>query len=229
MGRFIRQTTAIALIVLVPAAFSAVAAAGQEWTVKSVLKHVDKATKDVGGVVAEVHWNQLQGPITIDGVGQVQVTMSGKFRADVAGSSPRTFIGVPPTFWVHNPGTATVDVYDMFAHPEFLVQYVLLGFSPRGSDLNKLYKVKLIRESVLNDRPALQLGLTSKSKLISEAISTMHLWVDVETGLPAQLVILHTGGMQITIDYLETTRDDNLADSLFRPDWPPETEVFRHK
>ena len=228
MTRSIRQVTAIAVLALLAAA-PALAKSGDTWTVKSALKHIDKVTKDVRGVAAEVHWNQLQGSVTIDGVGQVRVTMDGKFRADVAGSSPRNIIGVPPTFWVHNPGTETVDIYNMFAKPELLVQYVLLGFSPRGNDLKRLYDVKLIRESMLNDRPALQFGLTSKSKLIERSISSMQLWVDIETGLPAQFVILHTGGMQITVDYLEMKRDDDLPDSLFQPDWPEGTEVFRHE
>jgi outer membrane lipoprotein-sorting protein len=229
MRRSLQRVAGLAaVILLVVGVPPGVARSDTTWTVKSALKQVDEATKDVRGIAAEVHWNQLIGSTTIDGAGRLRVTMDGKLRADVEGNAPRTIIGIPPRFYVHDRVSERVDVYDMFTRPNLLVQYILLGFSPRGSDLKKLYEVKLIRESTLDDRRVLQFSLTSKSKLIAGSISVMQLWIDMETWLPAQQVILHTGGLQITVRYLQITRDDDLSDSLFQADWPEGTKIVTH-
>ena len=78
--RFVtRRWFALALLTLALAPLSA-----GGWSTKSILKQVDKATKNARWVKAEVDWNEFLGDaIDRDGTGKVWVDLGGRLRAEV--------------------------------------------------------------------------------------------------------------------------------------------------
>jgi outer membrane lipoprotein-sorting protein len=201
---------------------------GDAWTLKSALKQIDKATKKLGGVKAEVRYAEVFRGRPIEGSGTIYVSPDGRVRADLGGSNQRTFLSVPPYLYLYRPVENLVEIYEMASHPDLLVQYALLGFVPAGSGLKKQYDLILVEQGVLDDNDVLLIELTPKSDEIGRAISSIRLWIDPSTWLPAQQMIFHkTSGIQLTIRYLDLSYDDELPGELFRPAWPDGTKSVR--
>jgi len=198
------------------------------WTVSSVLKETDRATKDYHRVRAEVRWDEMLAGRKASGTGTMYVDFEGKVRAEVGGDNPRTILAMPPFLYVYRPLMETVENYYTPSYPDLLAQYVLVGWVPSGGAIKKQYKVKLLREESLDGRNVVVLSLEPKSKPVKQAISSIVLWIDTATWLPAQQLLRHSsGGMQVTVRYLDVSRDDDLSDEFFESKWPPGTKMIK--
>ena len=105
-------------------------------------------------------------------------------------------------------------------------------FVPTGKALKELFNVQLVENSTLDGEPVLSFLLTPKPKKLkaaAEAIARIQLWVDPQSGLPVRHEIVHAAGMtELKIRYLNISRDDELPDTLFIPDWPAGTTIVRN-
>ena len=201
-------------------------AGGDSGSVNAALKQVSKATKGVRGVVAEVEYTETVGRRPINGSGKIYVSFDGLVRAEVGGDLPRTLIFNPPYLYIHREADRTVEVYDITFNPHMLGQYMLLGFVPNGKDMKKSFKVELVPNSMLDGNPVLSFLMTPKAEEIALAMGRIQLWVDPESGLPAQHKLIHASGeSQLDIRYLSMSRDDELSPSLFQPRWPAGTKT----
>ena len=205
-----------------------VSVAGEPGSVGAALKQVSKSTKGVRGIVAEVEYTETIGKRTINGSGKLYVSFEGLVRAEVGGDAPRTLIFAPPYLYIHRVADRTVEVYDVTFNPHLLGQYVLLGFVPNGKDMKKMFKVELVQNTALDGSPVLNFLMTPKAEEVARAIARIQLWVDPESGLPAQHKIIHAmGESRLDIRYLSMSRDDELSRSLFQPRWPAGTETVQ--
>lgn len=217
----------ISMMILAGALLSAPASvvAQESWDLKSALKQIDKATKKVGRVTADVSWSEKLENGSVEGEGTFVADLAGMIRAEVAGNSPRTVLLVPPLLHIYRPYKKLAETYYLGDHPELLVQYVLLGFSPRGSGLKKDYHVKLIREDRVGDRAALLFTLDPKNKQLKEILSAVQLWIDLETWLPAgQRVVHQPSGLTIEVRYTSMTPAEGATAQTFQVDWPEGTD-----
>jgi len=202
---------------------------GAGWTVSAVLKEMDQAMKDNRPVKAQVRWDEMLAGQKATGTGTMYVDLEGKVRAEVGGDNPRTVLALPPFLHVYRPLMETVENYYTPSYPDLLAQYVLVGWVPSGGAIKKQYKVKLLREETLDDRNVVVLSLDPKSKPVKQAISSIVIWIDTATWLPAQQLLRHSsGGMQVTVRYLEVSRDDDVSDDFFQSKWPPGTQMIKH-
>jgi outer membrane lipoprotein-sorting protein len=229
MEPIMRHVFRVAVLFLLLASVLPVAAK-DEWTAKSVMKQVDKATKNAKWITGVVQWNEfLASAINVDGAGEVWVDLGGRLRAEVKGSNPRTVLISPGYVQLYKPLEEVTEVYGSFAQPDLLVQYVMLGFHPRGSDLKRDYKVALVKREQIDDRETFLLELTPKDKIVAEAFPALMLWIDGTTWLPAQQLIRQgSGGLQVSITYRDLTHEPELPATLFRSEWPEGTKVV-HK
>ncbi len=109
-----------------------------------------------------------------------------------------------------------------------LGQYILLGFVPNGKAMKKSFNVELVKNSTLDGSPVLSFLMTPKAEEVARAIARIQLWVDPESGLPAQHKIIHAAGeSRLDIRYLSISRDDELPPSLFQPKWPAGTKTVQ--
>ena len=220
----IRSSMAMVLLMVTSSA-----AAKDAWTAKSVMKEVDKATRDAKWIEGEVHWNQfLSSSINVDGKGQVWVDLGGRLRAEVKGNTPRTLLISPGYVQIYNPLEKLTEVYRTFGQPDLLVQYAMLGFEPRGSDLKRDYKVAFVKQEEIGGRQTLLLQLTPKDPEVAEAYPTLMVWIDRTTWLPAQQLIRQgDGGLQVSIVYENLVQKPDLPLALFESDWPEGTRIVR--
>lgn len=218
------------LLIAAPAALPArqPVDAATTWTLKKALKQIDRATKSLRGITAEVQYEELYNSRTISGAGTIKVSFEGKVRADIAGNSPRTFIAVPPYLHLYRPVEEVAESFLMASHPDMLAQYALLGFVPSGSALKKQYDLTLVEEGELDGRPILLLDLSPKSTTVAATISKIRLWIDQSSWMPARQLIYHkASGIQLTIRYLSVSPDDGLSEELFQPNWPAGTKLVK--
>lgn len=197
-------------------------AAKESKEVKAALKQITKATKGVRGIVADVEFSQSFEKREVHGIGKLYAHFAGIVRAEIGGDLPRTILFRPPTLFIHLHDEEVVEIYDVSVNPDRLGQYVMLGFVPNGIALKPLYNVNLVQKNnELDGKPILNLLLDPRSKITKKSIARIQLWVDPETGLPAQHHIVHAvGEVQLRVRYLSMTRDDEIPDSVFLPDWP---------
>ncbi len=80
----------------------------------------------------------------------------------------------------------------------------------------------------LDGRQALMLILAPKPKEMKALVDFIHLWVDVETWLPAQVRIRHKETrIEGTVRWLTLEPRDEMAGSLFVPRWPAGTKLIK--
>ena len=229
MTRPLTRRTAWILTVLFAAFATAQGGSDKEvtWTVKSALKEMDKATKDLRGLTAELQWDELVCSQKVVGSGKFYVNYEGQVRAEVGGSNPRTIIAIPPFFYIYKPLEEITERYYLPSRPDLIGQYALLGFIPTGSDLKKQYNITLLRSEELDGRDTVVLNLAPKSREAQAAISAIVLWVDQATWMPYQQIIRHnSSGLQATIRFTDVTPTNDLPKELFQKVWPPETKII---
>jgi len=206
-------------------------AAKETEATNAALKQVTKATKGLRAIVADVEYSEVLGKRTINGSGKLYVHFAGILRVEVGGDEPRTVLFSPPLLYIHRHADKVVEVYDVTSNPHRLGQYVMLGFVPTGNALKERFNVQLAADSTLDGKPVLNFLLAphpKKSKMAAGAIARIQLWVDPQSGLPVRHEIVHAAGeAELRVRYLSVSRDDELPDSLFRPDWPDGITTIR--
>lgn len=200
-----------------------------DWTVKKALKQMDRATAEAGGITAEIEYEELYRSRTVSGSGTIQVRFDGRVRADIGGSSPRTFLVSQGYLHLYNPVDEAVEVFLMAANPDMLAQYALIGFQPAGSQLKKQYELTVIEETTLPDgRNALLLDLKPKSKQVAGIVTKIRLWVDTDNWMPAAQLVFHKpSGIQVSVRYSGVSLGADLPNETFRANWPEGTKTIR--
>jgi outer membrane lipoprotein-sorting protein len=194
----------------------------------AALKRISKSLKGIRGIVAKVEYSEIVDKRAIEGRGKLYVEFLGQVRVEVGGDDPRTVLFTPPYLYIHRDSDQVVDFYDVTSNPHRLGQYILLGFVPAGSAMKKRYRVELVPNAKLDDRPVTSFLLTPKDEEAASAIARIQLWVDPESGLPLQHQVFHAlSQTSLVVRYLSTTRDDELPPELFRPAWPAGTTILR--
>jgi outer membrane lipoprotein-sorting protein len=194
----------------------------------AAMKQVSKAIKGVRAIVAQVEYTETVDRRTVTGTGTLSISFDGLARVDIGGHEPRTVLYFPPYLYLHRKTEEIVEVYNVALNPNRLAQYVLLGFVPAGTDMKKDYKVGLVDNASLDDKPVLNFLLTPKSKAAAKTIARIMLWVDPETGLPRQQQIIHAvGGTELFVRYLSISEEEALPDTLFHATWPEGTTKVR--
>jgi outer membrane lipoprotein-sorting protein len=206
-----------------------VAAAEDAPSVDSVLKQVDKVTKGIKGITAEVTLVDIAaGDEKTNETGTAYVSMAGQVRIELTGDAPTTILCTPSDLFIHEPSKMTVKQFKLQQHPERLEQYALLGYSPSGSALKKDFLMTVIEESSLEGSKVVLLELTPKQDALRNAISKIHLWIDQSTYLPVQQRIFHGAAeTHLTFDYRNVSRDDKMDQAKFKPSWPKGTKKVK--
>ena len=222
-------TRSIPVGLLVMAIMAGVTAAAATPSVDSVLKQVDRVTKGMKGIIAEVTVVGTEaGEEKTNETGTAYVSMVGQIRIELTGDDPQTILCTPSDLFFHHPSKMTVTQFKLQQHPERLEQYTLLGFSPSGSALKKDFLVTVIEESSLDGSKVYQLELTPKQDDLRGTVSKIHLWIDQSTYLPIQQRIFHSSAdTYLTVSYRDVSRADELDQARFKPSWPKGTKKVK--
>ena len=170
IGHYVLRSILFALLTMAIAAGSAASAANAP--VDDVLKQIDKTTKGVKGMTAEVTLVNVEaGEEKTSETGAAYISMEGKIRIELLGDDPKTILCTPSDVYVHHPSKMVYEEFKRQQHPERLEQYALLGFSPSGSALKQDFLITLIEEASLEGSKVVQLELTPTRDDLRAAIS----------------------------------------------------------
>ena len=199
------------------------------WTLDSVLKQLNRQTKDFQTALARVtiSWNDPdQGPVTRSGV--VYLNAKGQSRFVEVSPSRTEMLLRDNTVYLYDPVRAIVEEFSTRKHKERLEPFTLLGFSTTGKDLQDDFLVTMLGEDVGAERRALVLELTPKKEETRSTVSRIRLWIDQASWMPVRQEIEHIpGGMTLHINYRAMARNLDLTSDLFRAKWPKGTSKIK--
>jgi outer membrane lipoprotein-sorting protein len=197
----------------------------------AALKQISKATEGLRGVVADVEYSEIVDKRSMGGSGKLYFHDAGLMRIEIGGDEPGTVLFRPPLLYIHRHADRVVEIYDVTSNPHRLAQYVGFGFAPTGTALKKQFDVDLFQDTTLDGKAVQSFLLVpkpKKAKAIAVAVGGIQLWIDPQSGLPVQQRIVHAQGLsELRVRYLDVTREDELPDSLFQPEWPAGVETVR--
>ena len=212
------------ILLFLPAAACAASAAGQNWTLESVLTKMDAGARDFHSLTANI------GHIKYTEVVKDTSTESGqmwlerkdeKMRIEFAKPDPRTILRSGNSLAIYNPKINRVEEYDLGKDRALVDQYVRLGFGTRSEDLKKSFSVAFSGEQDLDGKKVLLLELTPKTDQVRAQISKIEMWIDESSWLPLQQKFYEAGsGDYFIFHYSDIKKNVKIEDSRFKPDWP---------
>jgi outer membrane lipoprotein-sorting protein len=213
-------------LVFLIAVFGSFPVGAQGWNLEDALKQIDKATKGIKGVTAEVELSDVKGgEETTASSGKVSVSFQGKSRFEMSDDDSTTILCTPSVMYIHRPSQMTVEQFQLPQHPEKLAQYTLLGFQPTGQAMKKNFLVTMLEEDSLDGKRVVLLELTPKKENLRAVIGKIHLWIDQSNWLPTQQRIYHGASeTYLTVRYGNVARNDSLNEAIFKPNWPKGTK-----
>ena len=193
------------------------------WTLESVLKHLDTQAGDFHSLTADLERTKVTVVVNDKSTesGKVFVRRDDKMRIELTQPDPRTILRDGNDFYIYNPKIHRVEEYNLGKKKSLVDQFLLLGFGTSGTDLKMSYSIALQGEEVLDGQKVLLLELTPKSEDVRNQLSKIQLWFDETTWLPAQQKFYETGsGDYFIIRYKNMSRNVKIDDSQFKPHWP---------
>ncbi len=196
------------------------------WTLDSVLRQMDAASKDFRSLAAEMERTKVTVVVNDRSTETGTIRVRGdKMILQITAPDTRTVLRTGDNLYIYNPGLKRVEEFNLGKNRGMVDQFLLLGFGTPGRDLQKSYTVKLAGESTINDRKTVELELTPTSGDVRKYISKFEIWLDLSSSLPVQQEFVEAGsGDYSIVKYTHVEKNPNIPDSVFKPHWPKGTE-----
>jgi len=202
----------------------AASAAGQSWTLESVLGKMDAGARDFHSLTANIDHIKYTEVVkdTSTESGQMWLERKDeKMRIEFTRPDPRTILRAGNSLTIYNPKINRVEEYDLGKDRALVDQYVRLGFGTRSEDLKKSFSVAFSGEQDLDGKKVLLLELTPKTDQVRAQISKIEMWIDESSWLPLQQKFYEAGsGDYFIFHYSDIKKNVKIEDSRFKPDWP---------
>jgi outer membrane lipoprotein-sorting protein len=202
----------------------AASAAGQSWTLESVLGKMDAGARDFHSLTANIDHIKYTEVVkdTSTESGQMWLERKDeKMRIEFTRPDPRTILRAGNSLTIYNPKINRVEEYDLGKDRALVDQYVRLGFGTRSEDLKKSFSVAFSGEQDLDGKKVLLLELTPKTDQVRSQISKIEMWIDESSWLPLQQKFYEAGsGDYFIFHYGDIKKNVKIEDSRFKPDWP---------
>jgi outer membrane lipoprotein-sorting protein len=220
------------IIVLLAGIAAATAVTAQQnelaWTMERAVKQLDRQGSDLETVLADVDLSGTSDETLEIQSGRIYINDKGEFR--LVGSAPddKTILLTGKTVQHYYPQVGQVKQYSLSKHKNRLEQFIPLGFTITGKDLNRDFLLAFVGEETIGDRRTIGLELTPKKDDLRAIVSKIQIWIDEASWLPARQVISQAaGGQTLTVTYRGTARNLDLNRDLFKDNWPRGTKKER--
>jgi outer membrane lipoprotein-sorting protein len=220
------------IIVLLAGIAAATAVTAQQnelaWTMERAVKQLDRQGSDLETVLADVDLSGTSDETLEIQSGRIYINDKGEFR--LVGSAPddKTILLTGKTVQHYYPQVGQVKQYSLSKHKNRLEQFIPLGFTITGKDLNRDFLLAFVGEETIGDRRTIGLELSPKKDDLRAIVSKIQIWIDEASWLPARQVISQAaGGQTLTVTYRGTARNLDLNRDLFKDNWPRGTKKER--
>ena len=199
------------------------------WTLDLVLNQIDAESRNFHSLSADVERTKVTVVVNDRSTETGTISVEAeKMLLELKAPDPRTILRNGDNLYVYNPGLKRVEEYNLGKHRNLVDQLLLLGFGTPGRQLQKSYLLTLLGETTLDNRKAIQLELTPKSKEVRDQISKIHIWLDEATWLPVQQQFFETGSQDyFVIRYSNIVRNPHFREAEFKPHWPKGTQKLK--
>ena len=203
--------------------------AREAWTWNTVRQELDREAKNFHSLSAKMERTKVTVVVNDRSTERGDIFVRGdKMLLQIKTPDPRTILRLGDNLYIFNPGLKRVEEYNLGKNRTLVDQFLLLGFGTRGSELEKGYHVKLLREERVDDQPVVVLDLTPKSAEVRHQISKIDIWLSEATWLPVQQEFYEAGsGDYSIVRYSNVVRNAQIPDSTFRQKWPKGTQKVK--
>ncbi|HXW54913.1 MAG TPA: outer-membrane lipoprotein carrier protein LolA [Candidatus Cybelea sp.] len=202
---------------------------GRSPALDSVLRQMDRVSKDFHSLSADVERTKVTVVVNDRSTETGTLKVRGdKMLLKIIAPESRTILRNGDNLYLYNAGLKRVEEYNLGKNRGLVEQFLLLGFGTSGRELEKFYNVTLAGEPMVDDKKTIELDLTPKSAAVGKQISKFDIWLDPSTMLPVQQEFTETAsGDYSIVKYSHVVENPNIPDSEFKPHWPKGTEKIK--
>jgi outer membrane lipoprotein-sorting protein len=231
--RWKRARTALAMWLVIctaPAMFAVMRRQSREaLTWNTVRENLDREARNFHSLSAKMQRTKVTVVVDDHSTESGDIFVRGdKMLLQIKEPDPRSILRLGDNLYIYNPGLKRVEEYNLGKNRALVDQFLLLGFGTRGSELEKSYGVKLLREERMADQQVAVLDLIPKSGDVLHQISKIQIWLSETTWLPVQQEFYEAGsGDYSIVRYSNVEANARIPDSTFRQNWPKGTQKVK--
>jgi outer membrane lipoprotein-sorting protein len=219
------MTRLLPLLVIVFSGATAAPRASAE-TLKAVLDRMDKSAELFQGMTAKLtqvnHTEVINENETLIAQVRMKRTKSGVAgRVDFTGPNQKIVSIRERELQVYYPKSNNVEVYDVGKYGDQFDQFLLLGFSTSGKELQRNYNVRLIGTETVGGKVTTHLELTPKSKQAQEIFKKADVWLAQDANQPVAEKIHKNDQDYTLITYSDIKLNPPLSDKDLELNLPP--------
>ncbi len=186
-------------------------------SLNEVLARMDKNAESFQGMTANLvqvnHTEVINENETQNAVVRMKRTKAGIVgRVDFTGANSKLLSIRDRQLQVFYPKSNVVELYDIGKFGDQLDQFLLLGFSTSGKQLQRDYNVRLIGTETVAGQTATHLELTPKTKQAQDIFKTAHIWLAQDASHPLKERINKNDQDYTLITYTEVKLNPALSD-----------------
>ncbi len=195
-------------------------------SLQDVLTRMDKSAESfqsmTGNLVQVNHTEIINENETQNATVRMKRTKDGIVgRVDFAGPN-RKILGVRERqLQMFYPKSNVVELYDVGKFGDQLDQFLLLGFSTSGKELQRNYKIRMMGMETVNGKPTAHLELTPKSKQAQDIFKKADIWLAQDANHPVQEKIHKNDQDYTLITYTDVKLNPPLSDKDLELNLPP--------
>lgn len=210
---------------IIPVLLSVFASARAE-SLKDVLARMDKSSDAFQGMTASLtevdHTEVINENETRSGTVKMKRGKQGIVgRVDFTGANRMT-VGIRDRqVQRYFPQSNVVELYDVGKYGDQLDQFLLLGFSTSGKELQRNYNIRLAGTETVGGRVTSHLELTPKAKEAQEIFKKADIWLAQDANYPVQEKIHKNDQDYTLITYSNVKLNPPLSDKDLELNLPP--------
>ncbi|MBS1874665.1 MAG: hypothetical protein JSU00_15730 [Acidobacteria bacterium] len=186
-------------------------------SLNAVLARMDKNAAAFQGMSATLtqvnHTEVINENETLNATVRMKRTKAGIVgRVDFSGANARTISIRDRQVQIFYPKGNVVELYDVGKFGEQLDQFLLLGFSTSGKQLQRDYKIRLVGSETVAGHLATHLELTPKSKEAQNIFKKADVWLSEDATHPLKEKIHKNEQDYTLITYADVKLNPALSD-----------------
>ncbi len=186
-------------------------------SLNEVLARMDKSAESFQGMTASLtqvnHTDVLGENETQDAKVRMKRTREGIVgRVDFAGPNQKILGIRARQLKMFYPKSNVVELYDVGKYGDQLDQFLLLGFSTSGKELQRNYKVRLVGNEEIDGKPAIHLELVPRSKQAQDIFKKADIWMARDANHPLKEKIHKNEQDYTLITYTDVKLNPPLSD-----------------
>lgn len=185
-----------------------------------VLSHMDKSSKHLKTLSANLEYTKVTVIVndhsTDSGKIYFRNDRSPDFLIDFREPAKKVILFKNDKAELYNPMINQITEYNLSKHASLIQEFLLLGFGTDSKEMERVYKVRYLKEEQLGGDTTAVLELTPRAESLAAQLSKVQLWVSEESWLPVQQKFFQPDGDYAIARYSSVEVNRYLPSSTFK-------------